>query len=75
MNAPAHPILRWLSGPAVALVGVVGVRVIAPLCEGRTQAVVLVAGYLLVPAGLFWFASRLGQRAAQRAAEAPETRG
>jgi hypothetical protein len=71
MNSRPHPLLTWLPGPALALAGVVIVRWLAPGCTGRTQAVLLIAGYLLVPLGLFWFASRLGRRAAQRAAAPP----
>lgn len=74
MNAPAAPILRWWPGPAVALAGVACVRGLAPLLTGRPQAVVLVAGYLLVPVGLAWFASALGRRAARRAVAAPVPR-
>ena len=62
--------MTWLPGPALALVGVVGVRWLAPCFMGRTQAIIIVVGYLIVPLGLFWFASRLGKRAAQRAASA-----
>jgi hypothetical protein len=65
-----HPIMTWLPGPALALAGAIGVRWIAPCFAGRTQAIIIVAGYLVVPLGLFWFASRLGRRAAQRTAAA-----
>lgn len=60
--------MTWLPGPALALAGVVGVRWLAPCFTGRTQAIISVVGYLIVPIGLFWFASRLGKRAARRAA-------
>lgn len=63
--------MTWLPGPALALAGVVMVRWIAPCFVGRTQAILIVVGYLVVPLGLFWFASRLGHRAAQRAAVPP----
>lgn len=74
MKRLAAPLLHWSPGPVLALVGVVGVRWIAPLLTGRAQAIAVVAGYLLVPLGLAWFASRLGQRAARRAAGAPDPR-
>ena len=70
MKLPFQPLLPWLPGPALALAGVMGVRWLAPLFAGRTQAIFLVVGYLLVPVGLAWFASRLGRRATQRAAAA-----
>jgi len=66
-----HLLKTWLPGPALALAGVAVVRWLAPGFTGRPQAVLLIAGYLLVPLGLFLFASRLGRRAAQRAASAP----
>lgn len=68
--------MTWLPGPVLALAGVAVVRWFAPGFSGRTQAVLLIGGYLLVPLGLFLFASRLGRRAAQRAAStsAPDPR-
>ena len=74
MKNLAAPLLHWAPGPVLALAGVVGVRWIAPVLAGRMQATVVIAGYLLVPVGLAWFASRLGQRAARRAAGSPEPR-
>lgn len=74
MKKLAAPLLHWSPGPVLALVGVLSVRWIAPVLTGRMQAIVVVAGYLLVPVGLAWFASRLGQRAARRTAEASAPR-
>lgn len=42
----------WLPGLLTALVGVACVRLLAPQLSGRGQAVLIVFGYLLVPAGL-----------------------
>ncbi|HEY8993926.1 MAG TPA: hypothetical protein VIM71_04650 [Lacunisphaera sp.] len=74
MKPTAQSTLHWLAGPAVALVGVGCVRWLGPAFAGRVQAIVVVAGYLLVPAGLAWFAARLGQRAEKRAAGLAEPR-
>lgn len=70
MNFPPASMLRWLPGPALALAGVACVRWLAPALGGRTGAVITVVGYLVVPAGLAWFAARLGQRAAKRSTAA-----
>jgi len=61
----------WLPGTALALAGVVCVRLLAPHLTGRPQAVAAVAGYLLVPVGFFLIARQIGRRAAARAAAAP----
>jgi hypothetical protein len=74
MKIPITSLLHWAPGPALALAGVGVVRWLAPLLSGRTQASVVVAGYLLVPVGLAWFAARLGRRAADRSAAAPDPR-
>lgn len=71
MNLPRHPLATLLPGPVVALMGVGLVRKLAPCLAARPQAIVLVIGYLLVPLGLFWFASQISRRAAQRAAAGP----
>lgn len=71
MKSTVHSLKTWLPGPALALAGVVAVRWLAPCFTGRTQAVITVIGYVMVPIGLFWFASRLGQRAADRALSTP----
>jgi len=67
-------LLHWAPGPVLALAGVAGVRLIAPALTGRMQAIALIVGYLLVPVGLAWFASRLGQRAARRGTAGAEPR-
>jgi len=64
--------MTWVPAPALAVIGAAMVRWLAPCFTGRTQAIIIVVGYLLVPVGLFWFASQLGKRAAQRSAAAPE---
>jgi hypothetical protein len=63
-----HPLMTWLPGPGLAIAGAAAVRWLAPGFTGRTQAIVLVVGYLVIPLGLYLFAARLGRRAAQRAA-------
>lgn len=60
--------MTWLPGPALAIAGAAAVRWLAPCLTGRLQATVLLVGYLVIPLGLYWFAARLGRRAAQRAA-------
>jgi hypothetical protein len=63
-----HPLMTWLPGPGLAIAGAAAVRWLAPNFTGRTQAIVLLVGYLVIPLGLFLFASRLARRAAQRSA-------
>lgn len=71
MKISSYSLMTWLPGPVLALAGVIGVRWLAPFFTGRTQAIIIVVGYMIVPIGLFWFASRLGQRAAQRSISTP----
>jgi hypothetical protein len=42
----------WISGTAIALVGVASVRLIAPQLAGLMNKVVLIAGYLFSLAGI-----------------------
>lgn len=70
MKTSLNPLMQWSIPPALALLGVATVRWLAPCFSGRVQAILIVVGYVLVPVGLFWFASRLGQRAVDRAAAA-----
>jgi len=63
-----HPLLTWLPGPGLAIAGAAAVRWLAPCFTGRTQAIVLIVGYLVIPLGLYLFAAGLGRRAAQRSA-------
>lgn len=72
MNTRCSSLRHWLPGSAVAWAGAVIVRWVAPCFADRTQALVLLAGYLLVPIGLGWLAVGLSRRAAQRAEAAAE---
>lgn len=58
----------WFPGLALALIGVVGVRLVAPMLTGRAQAIVSVIAYLLVPLGLGLIARRIHRRAVARSA-------
>ncbi len=53
----------WLPGLLTALVGVACVRLAAPQLSGRSQAAVIVFGYLLVPAGLGLIARQIHRQA------------
>jgi hypothetical protein len=70
MKAWDHPLMTWLPGPALAVAGAAVVRWLAPGFTGRTQAILIVVGYLVIPLGLYLFAAGLGRRAAQRSAAA-----
>lgn len=61
--APFRP---WAPGLLTALVGVACVRVVAPLLAGRSHALLIVFGYLLVPTGLGLIARRIHRRAVMK---------
>lgn len=53
----------WSPGLLTALIGVACVRLVAPHFAGRGQAVLVIIGYLLVPAGLGLIARQIHRRA------------
>ncbi|MFZ5494385.1 MAG: hypothetical protein ACOZE5_03490 [Verrucomicrobiota bacterium] len=59
----------WWPGLLTALAGVACVRLAAPRLSGRAASVFVIAGHLLVPAGLAFLARRIHRAAGARAGE------
>ena len=62
---------RWLPGTALALLGALLVRLVAPQLEGTVRQGVALAGSLLAPVGLYLLARRLNSAAAASASASP----
>jgi len=52
MNKLKERKVYWIAGTAVAIIGVAGVRLIAPQLTGIISKVVLISGYVLSLAGI-----------------------
>jgi hypothetical protein len=63
MKPFADNLRTWMPGLLTALIGVAGVRLLAPMLTGRLQAAVVIFGYLLVPVGLALIARQIRRKA------------
>jgi len=68
MKPIADTLRTWMPGLLTALIGVAGVRLLAPMLTGRLQAAVVIFGYLLVPVGLALIARQIRRKALAKAA-------